>query len=75
MSQERASVPAERHESIEDLLHRSVCTPEQAARMLAMDVRQIYAACYCGDLKCRIVGNNIVSVNREDLIRWLRDRS
>jgi hypothetical protein len=75
MSEERTDIPAERLESIEELLHRSVYSPAEAATLLDMDVRQIHAAAYRGDLKAHIVGKDIVSVERGELIRWLRERS
>jgi hypothetical protein len=75
MNDERTGLPADRLESVEDLLHRSVYSPEEAATLLDMDVRQIHAAAYRGELKAHIVGKDIVSINRAELIRWLRERA
>jgi hypothetical protein len=59
---------------IEELLRKGTYGPEQAASLLDMDVQRIYAAACRGDLKARVVGNDMVSVERSDLIDWLRHR-
>jgi hypothetical protein len=75
MNDERTGIPAGRLEGIDELLHRSVYSPEEAATLLDMDVRQIHAAAYRGELKAHIIGKDIVSIERGELIRWLRERS
>jgi hypothetical protein len=75
MVDERGPVSPEKMASIEELLHQSTYTPEQAASLLGMDVQRIYAAAFRGDLTARIVGDDVVSVERSDLVDWLRGRS
>ncbi len=74
MVDERGQVPPHDMASIEELLHQGTYTPEQAASLLGMDVQRIYAAAFRGDLKARIVGEDVVSVERSDLLAWLRER-
>jgi hypothetical protein len=61
-----------REKAIEELLHQEVYAPEEAASLLDMDVQRLYAAAFRGELKARIVGRDVVSIRRADLIDWLR---
>jgi len=63
--------PAGGDKGIEELLHQDNYAPEEAASLLGMDVQRLYAAAFRGDLKARIVGRDVVSVSRADLIDWL----
>ena len=60
---------------IQELLLQSVYTPEEAAKVLGMDVQRIYAAAFRGELRALIVGDDVVSIERADLLRWSREGS
>lgn len=64
--------PAE--ESASDLLHHDRYTPEELARLLDMDVNLIRQAAFAGDLRAEIVGHNIHSIRRDDVLSWLAAR-
>ena len=59
---------------METLLHRDVYSPEEAAEVTGMPLRTIHSAAYRGDLKAVIVGHDIISIERGDLLAWLQDR-
>lgn len=61
-------------ESIEELLHHDHYDPEELARLLDMPINYIRHAAFTGELKAYIVGHHIVSLRREDIVRWLKDR-
>ncbi|HET9015907.1 MAG TPA: helix-turn-helix domain-containing protein [Thermomicrobiaceae bacterium] len=55
-------------------LHQDHYTPEELADLLEMDVYVVRSAVWDGKLPARIIGNNIVSIRREDVLRWLAER-
>lgn len=59
---------------IEELLKHEEYTPEEAAEVLNMRQRTIFAAAYGGELKAKMAGNDVVSISRTDLVDWLRRR-
>jgi excisionase family DNA binding protein len=59
---------------IEELLKKEEYTPEEAAEVLNMRQRTIFASVYGGELKAKMAGNDIVSISRTDLVAWLRSR-
>lgn len=59
---------------IEELLRHEEYTPEEAAEVLNLRQRTIFSAVYGGELKAKMVGNDIVSISRSDLVAWLRRR-
>lgn len=59
---------------IETLLHRDVYSPEEAAEVSGIPLRTIRSAAFRGNLKAVIVGHDIVSIERGDLLAWLQDR-
>lgn len=59
---------------VEELLKQEEYTPEEAAEVLNMRQRTIFAAVYGGELKAKMVGNDIISISRADLVEWLRRR-
>ena len=60
---------------IEALLHQDTYTPEEAAEVAGIPLRTVRAAAFRGDLKARIVGHDIISIERGDLLAWLQDRA
>jgi hypothetical protein len=59
---------------IESLLKQDSYTPEQVAEILEMRLRSIHSAVFGGHLKAHVVNHDIVSIDRSDLIEWLRNR-
>lgn len=59
---------------IESLLRKPTYSPQEAAEVLNMRERTINAAAFGGELKAYIVNHDIVSIDRADLIAWLRTR-
>lgn len=59
---------------IEELLKKEEYTPEEAAEVLNMRQRTIFASVYGGELKAKMAGNDIVSISRTDLVAWIRSR-
>jgi hypothetical protein len=57
-------------ESIYELLQHDTYTPEEVARLLGIDIHVVHNAAYEGDLPATIVGHDIVSIRREDVIVW-----
>jgi hypothetical protein len=59
-------------ESIEEILHHDVYTPQELARLLDMEVAVIEQQAFRGELKAKIFNHQVVSIRREDVIDWLR---
>lgn len=59
---------------IESLLMNDTYSPQEAAEVLGMRERTINSAVYGGELKAYVVNHDIVSIDRADLIDWLRNR-
>jgi len=64
-------MPHPRRESIAELLLKSTYTPEEVSELLEIDTQVVRRACWDGALKAKIVDHHIVSIAREDLLRWL----
>jgi hypothetical protein len=62
------------YESPEELLHHDHYDPDELARLLEMDRYLIRHAVFSGDLKAYVVGHQIISIRREDVLQWLRER-
>jgi hypothetical protein len=58
----------------EELLLQDRYTPEELATLLEMDVNLIREAAFEGRLRAEIVDHDIVSISREDALRWLSAR-
>jgi hypothetical protein len=65
----------ERHtpESIYELLQHDHYTAEEVSRLLGIDVAVIRHAVFTGSLPAKIVGDDIVSIRREDVVRWFSE--
>jgi excisionase family DNA binding protein len=57
--------------NFEQILQQDTYTPEEAAYLLGIDNDTIYTAAQRGDLKATFVGNDLVSIERGDLVDWL----
>lgn len=64
-------MPHPRRESIAALLLKGSYTPEEVSELLEIDTYVVRRACWDGALKAKIVDHHIVSIDREDLLRWL----
>ncbi len=68
------ATPAERNRLLE-LLHRDHYSPEELAQVLGMDVHVILHEAQRGELKAYIVDHHVLDIRREDVLRWLQNRS
>ena len=59
---------------IESLLKQESYSPEEVASIVEMPLRSIHSAVFRGHLKAHVVNHDIVSIERSDLIAWLRSR-
>lgn len=59
----------------EELLRKPQYSPQEAAEVLQLRERTINSAVYGGELKGYVVNGDIVSIERGDLIDWLRRRA
>lgn len=57
-----------------ELLHKDHYTPEELADLLDMPIYLIRHAARRGELKAFISDHRILSLRREDVIRWLEQR-
>lgn len=58
-------------ESIDELLHKSHYTPEELADLLETGPDFVRHEALNGRLKAFIVDHHVVSIRREDVLRWL----
>lgn len=59
------------HHSIYELLQQERYTPEEVAELLGISVHIIQHAAFSGELRAQIVGHDIISLRRDDLLTWL----
>lgn len=72
-NQERGPEPRD-ISRIEELLNQEYYTAAEAAEVLNMGQRTILSAAYGGELHATMVGHDIVSISRSDLVDWIRRR-
>lgn len=53
------------------LLHQERYRPEEAAYLLGIEANVLCQAAFHNQLNAEIVGHDVVSFHRDDLIRWL----
>lgn len=65
----------ERHtrESVYELLQHDVYTPEEVSQLLGIGIDQVRHAVFSGQLPAKIVGEDIVSIRREDVVNWFAE--
>lgn len=67
--------PADRGtRNVSDLLHKDHYTPDEIAYLLGMDVNVILQAAHRHDLPAVFIGNDVATIKRSDLLRWLESR-
>jgi excisionase family DNA binding protein len=57
-----------------ELLRKDHYTPDEAAYLLGIDNDVINQAVHRGRLPALMVGNDIISIKRGDLVHWLETR-
>lgn len=62
------------HRSIAELLRQDRYTPEEVARLLGIGLDVIRHAAFSGELRAQIVGHDIISLKREDVLAWLAEQ-
>ena len=62
----------EKARNAEELLHRDRYTTEELSELLEMDQYVIRRAIYSGELRANRVGDDIIDVDRSEVLRWLR---
>ncbi len=72
MSNETNSTP-ETNE-FDTLFRQDTYTPEEAAELAGCSIDRIYEAAHARRLKARIVGQDVVSIARVDLVAWMTER-
>ena len=62
------------HHSAYELLQQERFTPEEVAELLGIGVHIIQHAAFSGELRAQIVGHDIISLRRDDVLAWLEAR-
>lgn len=65
---------AKPHPNFDQILHKDQYTPDEAAYLLGIDDDVINQAVHRGDLHALVIGHDIISIERGDLVRWLERR-
>jgi excisionase family DNA binding protein len=60
------------HEAPYELLQHDHYTAEEAAEALLIGVERVRHAVFTGELPAHVVGHEIISINREDIVAWLQ---
>jgi excisionase family DNA binding protein len=60
--------------SVYELLQQERYTPEEVAELLGIGVHIIQHAAFSGELQAQIVGHDIISIGRDDVLAWLEAR-
>ena len=62
------------HHTVYELLQQERYTPEEVAELLGIGVHIIQHAAFSGELRAQIVGHDIISIRRDDVLAWLEAR-
>ena len=60
------------HHSLHELLLQDRYTPEEVAELLEIGLETVRHAAFAGDLRAQIVGHDIISIRREDVLAWVK---
>ena len=60
------------HHSMYELLQQERYTPDEVAELLGIGVHIIQHAAFSGQLRAQIVGHDIISLRRDDILAWLQ---
>jgi hypothetical protein len=58
------------HPTPDELLHKDVFTPEEAAEALMLGVNTLRHAVFTGELPAQIVGHDVVAIDRQEILDW-----
>jgi hypothetical protein len=58
-------------ESVEEMLHHDMYSPEELARLLDIPLETVQRAAMHGQLKAYIVDHHIIAIRRANVIDWL----
>jgi hypothetical protein len=61
-------------ESMSDLLHKEIYTPEELSDLTGIGLNTIRTAIFRHELKANIVNHDIINVRRSDALEWLNQR-
>jgi hypothetical protein len=62
------------HRTAYDLLQQERFTPKEVAELLGIGVHIIQHAAFSDELRAQIVGHDIISLQRDDVLTWLEAR-
>jgi aryl carrier-like protein len=62
------------HHSIRELLQQDHYTPEEVSQLLGIGLDAIRHAAFAGTLRAEIEGHDIISLQRDDVLSWLKTR-
>jgi nucleotide-binding universal stress UspA family protein len=68
------NAPEHGERSMLELLHQEQYTPQEIAYVFGMDVEIILQAAHRHDLPAVFIGNDVASIKRSDLLKWLEER-
>jgi len=68
------SEPKNETNEFDDLFHKSIYTPQEAAELANVNIDVIYQAVHRGTLKAVVVGHDVISIGRGDLVHWMTIR-
>jgi hypothetical protein len=60
--------------SIYELLQQDRYTPEEVSALLGIGVHVVQNAAFDGELPAQIVGHDIISIRRGDIVAWFNER-
>jgi excisionase family DNA binding protein len=62
------------HHSVYELLPQERYTPDEMAELLGIGLHIIQHAAFSGELRAQIVGHDIISIGRNEVLAWLEAR-
>lgn len=68
------SEPNNETSEFDNLYHKEVYTPEEAAELASVNIDVIYQAVHRGTLNAVVVGHDVISIERGDLVQWMTMR-
>jgi excisionase family DNA binding protein len=66
--------PQAESNEFDTLFHKEIYTPEEAAELAGCSIDRIYEAAHAGRLRALIIGHDVVSIKRADLVAWMTER-
>jgi excisionase family DNA binding protein len=67
-------VQVRKPESMFELLHHERYTAEELAKLLGIGLDVVRHATFSGELRGQVIGHHIICLQRQDILRWLRER-